>query len=48
MFVHDSKEEESRMLQPDGKCFKIGGLGFILIFVFFLYGDEGVGSERAC
>lgn len=35
MFVDDSKEEKSRMIQPGGKRFKIESLGLILFGIFF-------------
>lgn len=46
MFVDDNQEEEYRMIQPDGMCFEVAGLGFIL-FRFFLYGDEHIEVIRS-
>lgn len=46
MFVDDSKEEKSRMIQPGGMHFKIESLGFIL-FAFFLYRHESIRVRRS-
>lgn len=35
MFVDDSNEEEYRMIQPDGMCFKVGGLGLVWFALVF-------------